>query len=306
MGVIDRIKALCRNFLWEGGEGYSKAPLVAWSTLFKGKEYGGLGLIYTKLWNVAAVGKIVWWIAKKKDHLWIQWVDKIYMKHVSWRDYKPTYASSWAWRKICEVKETFKMALNQGKWMAATEDYTISAGYDWLTQHNSLKVPWDKSVCNRFNIPKHSFILWLIYHGRLLTLDRLVKMGITQQLSCFLCGTNDETHYHLFHDCCYTKLCLTQLSTWLNIQLPGQITTASILKMKRFTRFPRLVISSLVAAVHCQVWYARNTCRHEGYVSCPVALISKVKTECRFRLLGLDTGTLKREDIDWCKQRELM
>ncbi|XP_074306305.1 uncharacterized protein LOC141641547 [Silene latifolia] len=43
MGVIDRIKALCRNFLWEGGEGYSKAPLVAWSTLCKGKEYGGLG-----------------------------------------------------------------------------------------------------------------------------------------------------------------------------------------------------------------------------------------------------------------------
>ncbi|XP_074297251.1 uncharacterized protein LOC141627956 [Silene latifolia] len=47
MGVIDRIKALCRNFLWEGGEGYSKALLVAWCTLCKGKG-GGLGLIDTK------------------------------------------------------------------------------------------------------------------------------------------------------------------------------------------------------------------------------------------------------------------
>ncbi|XP_074321133.1 uncharacterized protein LOC141657712 [Silene latifolia] len=228
------------------------------------------------------------------------------MKNTSWLDYKPTYASSWAWRKICEVKEMFKVALVEGKWLTDSDGYSISAGYEWLTQHSWLKVPWAKSVWNRFNIPRHSFILWLIYQGRLLTLDRLIKMGITQQSSCFLCGTHDETHSHLFHDCCYTKRCFTQLSLWLNVQFSGHVTAASVLKMKKFTGFIRLVISSLVAAVHCHIWYTRNTCRIEGYVKCPGSLISTIKIECRLRLLGSDTGTLKREEVDWCKQRELM
>ncbi|XP_074266970.1 uncharacterized protein LOC141590265 [Silene latifolia] len=197
------------------------------------------------------------------------------------------------------------MALNQGKWMEDTEDYSISAGYDWLTRQNAMKVPWAKSVWNRFNIPKHSFILWLIYQGRLLTLDRLIKMGITHQALCFLCGIQDETHSHLLHDCCYTKACFDRLSTWLNIHSRSD-NRAIILKMKKFTIFVRLVISSLVATVHCNIWYARNTCRQEGYVFSPAALISKVKSECRLRLLGLDTGTLNREDMDWCKQHDLM
>ncbi|XP_074305956.1 uncharacterized protein LOC141641185 [Silene latifolia] len=164
IGVIDKIQALCKNFLWEGGEGYSKAPLIAWSTFCKGKEYGGLGLIDTKLWNIAAIGKLVWWLVKKKDHSWIQWVDK----------------------------------------------------------------------------------------------------------------------------------------------LTGQVTAEAILKMKKFTGFIRLLLSSLIATLHCQIWYTRNVCRHEGYIPQPGALISKIQNDCRLRLLGLPLGTLRSEEIEWCKQRGLM
>ncbi|XP_074283544.1 uncharacterized protein LOC141608092 [Silene latifolia] len=105
-----RIQALCRNFLWEGGDSYSKAPLVGRNILCKGKDLGGLRLTDSRVWNLAAIGKLAWWIQMKKDMLWIRWIDSIYLKGRPWMTYTPTPNSSWAWRMICNVKEKFKAA----------------------------------------------------------------------------------------------------------------------------------------------------------------------------------------------------
>ncbi|XP_074271342.1 uncharacterized protein LOC141595277 [Silene latifolia] len=186
-----------RKISYSGNDSYSKVPLVAWKTLCKSKEHGGLGVLDSRVWNIAAVGKLVWWMVSKKDHLWIKWIDKIYMKGRAWTGYKPVTSSSWAWRKICEVKTRFKEAYIDNKWLGEDEEYTITTGYDWLMQSTNVKVPWYTIVWNRFNVNKHSFIAWLIKHERLLTLDRLFKMGIVTQLSCYLCGEDTENHEHL-------------------------------------------------------------------------------------------------------------
>ncbi|XP_074278673.1 uncharacterized protein LOC141602269 [Silene latifolia] len=31
-------------------------------------------------WNKAAVGKLVWWLATMPDHLWVRWVNTVYIK----------------------------------------------------------------------------------------------------------------------------------------------------------------------------------------------------------------------------------
>ncbi|XP_074277930.1 uncharacterized protein LOC141601536 [Silene latifolia] len=271
-----------------------------------GKLFGGLGIVDTKQWNIAAVGKLVWWIARKKDNLWIQWVDKVYIKQTDCMDYKPTSASSWAWRKVCEIKEVFKDAYVQGKWSADDEKYTINDGYKWLTQHDMSRVPWFKSVWNKFIIPKHSFILWLLNQERLLTLDRLFKMGITQQTRCFLCGIHDENHRHLFQECVYARQCYTQLFAWLQMQVPVHLSTDSILRIRKHTGFTRLLLSSLVAAMQYHIWLCRNTCRVDGYVTHPAVILKRIKFDCRMRLMNISVGSLKRGEIDWCTQRGLM
>ena len=43
-GVIDRLDALRRNFLWEGNSETKKFHLVKWDTLIKSKQAGGIGL----------------------------------------------------------------------------------------------------------------------------------------------------------------------------------------------------------------------------------------------------------------------
>ncbi|XP_074289196.1 uncharacterized protein LOC141614342 [Silene latifolia] len=217
IGAVDRIQALCRNFLWEGSDKYSKAPLVNWNVLCQSKEHGGLGLIDSKQWNIEAIGKLVWWLATKQDHLWIRWVDNVYLKGKDWMLYEPFPSSSWAWRKICDVKNIYKPGYAQGKW-CGDDCYTIANGYDWLRQEHLLKVQWYSVVWNRYNVPKWSFTMWLQQQQRLLTLDRLTKMGMEVPTECFLCGTAPESHSHLFSECVYTLKCHQLLADWL--QLP--------------------------------------------------------------------------------------
>ncbi|XP_074315270.1 uncharacterized protein LOC141651455 [Silene latifolia] len=306
-GVMERIQALCRNFLWEGGEDYTKAPLVAWSVLCKGKDEGGLGLVDLKTWNIAAIGKLVWWIAKKKDHLMIQWVDKIYMKGRSWLNYQPTAASSWAWRKIWEVKKKFQEAYSQGKWMTDGDEYTIAKGYDWLVQ-STPKIQWYKSAWNRFNIKRHCFIQWLIKHERLLTLDRLHKMGVTQNTTCYICGMAAESHKHLFQDCVYATKCYKELYAWLGVsdKKKQMVSADEVLKQRGWSGFVRLVTCALVVALQYNIWQTRNICRLDGMVPQPGTLLKRIKNEFKLRLMAVSKGIMKQHDLMWCQTRGLM
>ncbi|XP_074265774.1 uncharacterized protein LOC141588219 [Silene latifolia] len=61
-----------RNFVWRGTSDYKISPNVKWDTCCLPKEEGGLGIKDAKTWNKALFGKYVWWLANKKDHLWVR------------------------------------------------------------------------------------------------------------------------------------------------------------------------------------------------------------------------------------------
>ncbi|XP_074315444.1 uncharacterized protein LOC141651642 [Silene latifolia] len=253
----------------------------------------------------AVVGKLVWWMVIKKDHLWIKWIDKIYMKGRAWYDYNPGTSSSWAWRKICEVKTRFKEACIDNKWLGKDEEYTITAGYDWLMQTTDVKVPWYTSVWNRFNVNKHSFIAWLIKHERLLTMDRLFKMGIITQTNCYLCGEDTENHEYLFVKCRNINQCYGKFMDWLNIRVHGDMTAERMIKLRKCSGFIRLVLCAMVTAIQYQVWNVRNLCRHEHYVISPSKILANVQHDCRLKLMQCKLENLKQGDITWCKHRDL-
>ncbi|XP_074283335.1 uncharacterized protein LOC141607886 [Silene latifolia] len=181
MGVIDRIQALCKNFLWDGEDKYSKAPLVALNVVCKGKHQGGLGIIDSRVWNIAA----------------------------------------------------------------------IENGYEWLMVAPSSKVPWCKVVWNRYSVPKWEFILWLIQHQRLLTLDRLKKMGMDVSEDCFLCGLDSESHLHLFQKCSFTQNCLQLVADWLHIHAQNLLNCVSLLRL----RCTSILIRQISVAVVVGVYY---------------------------------------------------
>ncbi|XP_015166803.1 uncharacterized protein [Solanum tuberosum] len=162
------------------------------------------------VWNEAAIAKYVWNIANKADNLWVKWVNHVYLKGEDWWNYRPSHDSCWYWKKICNVKNKFADGFRGNRWLRPIGIYTIKSGYQWK-QNEGQQRDWWRAVWNRTNVPKHSFIFWLAIRCRLLTRERLVQMGIGQDITCPLCGSYPETNAHLFFECEFSKACLEDI-----------------------------------------------------------------------------------------------
>lgn len=86
--------------------------------------------------------------------------------------------------------------------------YTIpkkSSGLNWLRLFSINKsqphVSWDKIVWNKNLVPIFSFFLWLSARLRLMTRDRLLRMGLCKNDMCILCCAAQESVNHLFFEC---------------------------------------------------------------------------------------------------------
>ena len=60
MGVIDKIRNLCFNFLWVGKQNSSGFPWISWKSLALSKYLGGRGLKVPVLFSKALATKKVW------------------------------------------------------------------------------------------------------------------------------------------------------------------------------------------------------------------------------------------------------
>ncbi|XP_074278599.1 uncharacterized protein LOC141602191 [Silene latifolia] len=210
-GIIKRIEAVCRNFLWDNSADYRRAPLVGWDTICRPKEEGGLGIKDQEFWNKAMVGRLVDWVATQRDSIWVNWVQSNYLKGQAWKEYKPSSNSSWVWRRICKVKEEMRNGYVNGEWSVQPGGYSPAGCYDWF-RGTRPRVQWDKAVWNGWTIPKHQFMGWMVAHKALNTVERLVRFGVIIEEKCFLCGIADETIEHLFCECNYSRRVVMELN----------------------------------------------------------------------------------------------
>ncbi|XP_074299616.1 uncharacterized protein LOC141630756 [Silene latifolia] len=216
--VIGKLEAICRSFLWYGNDSKESPMLVSWETVCRARKQRGLGIRDFHAWNLAAIGKYAWWVAQKTDHLWVKWVHAIYIKNSNWEEYEPGVNSSWAWRKICQVKHLLKDYI----FRADIDHYNSKIGYQ-LLKPDMDKVTWYPWVLNQWIIPKQAFLCWLIAHHRLTTQDRLLRMHIIQSNLCFLCGLHEESHEHLFFSCAFSQRCRDLIANWCLIELPSSV-----------------------------------------------------------------------------------
>ncbi|KAL9243927.1 hypothetical protein vseg_017759 [Gypsophila vaccaria] len=94
-GIIARIEAVCISFFWDNSIECRRVPLVAWSTVYKPNEKGGLGIKNQEMSNKAMVGRLVNWDAEQRDSIWVRWVNSNYLKGRDWLEYEPSTNSSW-------------------------------------------------------------------------------------------------------------------------------------------------------------------------------------------------------------------
>ncbi|XP_062081324.1 subtilisin-like protease SBT5.3 [Humulus lupulus] len=142
-GVLQKINAICRAFLWKVKSKFLGPGLVGWETLCKSKKEGGLGFRNVLEWNKEAIGKYIWAVATKQDNLWIKWVHHVYLGTADWWSYEAPSASSWYWKQIVNVKNSFKQLVDTQEFQS--EAYQIKKGYRFLCPIQS-KVIWHHLV----------------------------------------------------------------------------------------------------------------------------------------------------------------
>ncbi|GAB2216289.1 hypothetical protein Droror1_Dr00024060 [Drosera rotundifolia] len=83
----------------------------------------------------------------------------------------------------------------------------------WKTLRPRMpKVPWYSVIWFKSHIPIHSFILWLEVHGRLNTMDRLMRIGVLDHFVCIFCKKEVKSHDHVFFAC---ELLSKLLQVWM-------------------------------------------------------------------------------------------
>ncbi|XP_074270981.1 uncharacterized protein LOC141594895 [Silene latifolia] len=183
----------------------------------------------------------------------------------SWKTYSPNQNGSWAWRKLCKIKDILLPGFAGDWWLQGNQDYTISKGYNWLGPA-SEKVVWSTFVWVKEAIPRHSFIGWLVAQNRLLTRDRLNKMGIIEDETCPLCGTLPESHHHLFFNCIFSQKCLLLMSARLGCHLPSHDFIEWWISRRFRTPAQKNKIAETYLALIYAIWWNRNMGRLEGRV----------------------------------------
>ncbi|KAK6796557.1 hypothetical protein RDI58_004258 [Solanum bulbocastanum] len=132
-GVIGRLNALRRNFLWEGNSKTKKFHLVKWAALIGNKQVGGLGVRNLKTQNQCLLMKWLWRLASNEQALWKEVIQAKYEMEDHWSTcmVTNTYGTS-LWRTIRKLwpklRGNCKIKIGNGVKVSFWEDSWLEQG----------------------------------------------------------------------------------------------------------------------------------------------------------------------------------
>ena len=181
-------------------------------------------------------------------------------------------------KKLCRVKEKLK------SWTKSPK-YSIDLVYKDLLGTTD-KVHWTDTVWNRAVIPRSRFVVWLSYHERLKTKQRLKRVGVVEDNRCPLCDSQTETIEHLFFNCDFSCQCVEALKHWLGV-------TWSIKNMNDLHRKRRMPKTQwrLTVAIFCNliyaIWNVRNEAVWQKKVSRIQTVVETIKIDFKIRFSSI-------------------
>lgn len=121
----------------------------------------------------------------------------------SWENTSSNHVIAIEFRHICATARC--QAQDNITWDSSSKNQTnISSIWNSL-RSTSIAPHWISLVWHKFSVPKFSILAWLVMKKRLLTLDRMMRFGMTTSTTCILCLTEGETHEHLFCECSFIR-----------------------------------------------------------------------------------------------------
>lgn len=103
---VAKINSMCSVFLWKGDLEAHNSARVAWATVTKPKEEGGLGVKDLILWNKACCLRLIWLLFFRPHSVWVSWFKEVVLKGsvTNFWTTKPSQKFSWLANKLLKLK----------------------------------------------------------------------------------------------------------------------------------------------------------------------------------------------------------
>ncbi|XP_060192557.1 uncharacterized protein LOC132622055 [Lycium barbarum] len=165
--------------------------------------------------------------------------------------------ATWMVRMIIEARHV----LTQSQLVLRNNKSVIRQFYLHLIGQQE-RTSWKSLMFQNTATAKAKFTMWLHFHGKMLTSDRLIKWGISADPRCVLCQKLNKTRNHLFAECHYTRGLWNRVLTWLN-RAPYTATTEAqymnwLLSHSRGKSQNAAVFKMVLAEIVHGVWTERN------------------------------------------------
>lgn len=239
-------------------------PLVAWKTLCRPKNQGGLGFHDVISANNAMLLKHLWALILKTDSLWVKWIHGVYLNEIDIWSVPLKCSQSWGLKKILNLRSlAVGIVEKEGayyRWKASAPSFSSSAAYKALFPVFP-KVGWCKLVWSKMNLPRHSMILWLAFHEKLQTRVFLRMRGLDIDTVCPLCTVAEESRDHLFFNCDFSERLWSKVCDYVyEHQVPSDwsvFISFAIRKWGSKGSKAQFLRATFAATVY-MVWQARN------------------------------------------------
>ena len=171
-GVVDKIIAIQRRFLWNGNSTKRAMPIVAWNIIELPKSLGGLGIGNIHQKNAGLLFKWVWRFLREPESLWRQVVQIKYGIKQNFTTHDlAAYSSGGSWNSVCKLilktPQTKALALHKVRKRIGNGSNTLFWHDLWVGE-----VPL-KSLC-----------------------PRLFRLSLQQEAHVSSCGFWDGVHWN--------------------------------------------------------------------------------------------------------------
>ncbi|EFH40000.1 hypothetical protein ARALYDRAFT_917455 [Arabidopsis lyrata subsp. lyrata] len=264
---IRKIHSICSAFMWKGSLDGHHSARVAWETVTKPKDQGGLALF--KLHFLRGSLNNFWSMKQRPTYLWMA-------------------------NKLLKIREDvfhwIKLRVGNGAtcrfWFDNWSPFGNLQKFLGTARETKLGILQDATLhqLNNQGVPKRSFLTSLLVLNRCPTRDRLLGWGLQTDPSCLLYNTSPESRDHIFFNC---NVAWSSIASRCSL-LPHRSWDASLCQMqdlhgsKLLIRLTRLAWQSSLYLI----WAERNNRLHRNNFKSADSLIRLIDSTIRNRILS--------------------
>ena len=274
VGIMEKLEAIRRRFLWGGGEDKRKIHWVAWDKVVAPKKNGGLGIGSIQAINIGLLVKWWWRLKTQSSSLWCKIIHGIHELEGKPHDCLSRMSITGVWKNISDIKKAL-IKYNLGfddiferdsnGWnckLGRDKKYQVAALRGVIDNHSQPSipvtiVPWRKEVPS-----KVLCFTWRAAFGRLPTADALTRRGISiPSPMCSRCNIDLETVDHILFNCPLARSVWLEIWKWCKVDVPVHSSVGDVLAFAAsWGRCPkkRYMLLAICYGVFWTIWKMRN------------------------------------------------